>query len=201
MSFPSDFWNQRYGQAADYVYGTAPNEFFAQQLKQLKPGKLLLPFEGEGRNAVWAAGMGWEVDCFDFSSTGRDKALQLGQKAGVHIQYQVRDFRNYAWKNQYYDVVGLFYAHQPEENRKQLHAAVMQSLEIGGILLFEAFSMAQLGKKSGGPQTLDMLYSAELLHDDFATLRNRVIKEEIVTLDEGPGHQGEASVLRLVGMR
>jgi hypothetical protein len=77
----------------------------------------------------------------------------------------------------------------------------MQTLEIGGILLFEAFSMAQLGKKSGGPQSLDMLYSAELLHDDFTTLRNRVIKEEIVTLDEGPGHQGEASVLRLVGMR
>ncbi len=201
MSFPSDFWNQRYAEAADYVYGTAPNVFFAQQLQQLKPGKLLLPFEGEGRNAVWAASQGWEVACFDFSSTGRDKALQLAQKAGVTIAYAVSDFRKYDWKKQHYDVVGLFYAHQPEESRKQLHAAVLETLEIGGILLLEAFSTAQLGKKSGGPQSLDMLYSAELLHDDFAALRNRVIQEELVMLDEGPGHRGEASVLRLAGMR
>ena len=49
-----DFWNKRYSEP-EFVYGTEPNHFFAEQLDQLKPGKLILPADGEGRNAVFAA--------------------------------------------------------------------------------------------------------------------------------------------------
>jgi hypothetical protein len=37
------------------MYGTTPNEFFKQQLDLLEPGNILLPADGEGRNAVYAA--------------------------------------------------------------------------------------------------------------------------------------------------
>lgn len=46
------------------AYGTEPNAFFKAQLDQLTPGRLLLPAEGEGRNAVYAAKKGWEVAAF-----------------------------------------------------------------------------------------------------------------------------------------
>jgi hypothetical protein len=59
-----DFWNARYS-AAEYAYGTEPNAFFKAQLDQLTPGRLLLPAEGEGRNAVYAAKKGWEVAAFE----------------------------------------------------------------------------------------------------------------------------------------
>ena len=49
-----DFWNDRYGRA-EYAYGKNPNVFFKEQLDLLPPGKILLPAEGEGRNAVYAA--------------------------------------------------------------------------------------------------------------------------------------------------
>ena len=48
-----DFWNERYDEES-YAYGNSPNVFFKQQLDKLKVGSLLLPAEGEGRNAVYA---------------------------------------------------------------------------------------------------------------------------------------------------
>ena len=60
-----EFWNERYSQEA-YAYGTEPNAFFKSRIDQLSPGKLLLPAEGEGRNAVYAATKGFEVSAYDW---------------------------------------------------------------------------------------------------------------------------------------
>ena len=47
-----NFWDIRFKEE-DYAYGTLPNAFFKETLNTYKPkGKLLLPAEGEGRNAV-----------------------------------------------------------------------------------------------------------------------------------------------------
>ena len=200
IQFPSDFWDQRYA-TETYVYGEAPNAFFKSQIDALKPGKMLLPFEGEGRNAVYAAKLGWQVDCFDFSSTGKSKAEKLAEKYEVKVNYQVCDFRDFNWPNQHYDLIGLFYAHLPETDRIQLHQHIIPSLDIGGLLLLEAFDKKQLGLPTGGPQNIDMLYSEAILHADFAALRNRVVQQARLVLDEGPGHVGEAEILRLAGMR
>lgn len=201
MSHPlAAFWDARY-QQVDFVYGTAPNRFLAEQLAGMKPGKILFPLEGEGRNAVYAASLGWEVDCFDFSQSARDKALSLAASRQLTINYQLAEPEQFNWPNQHYDCIGLFYAHLPEKERQFLHKTVMKSLEIGGILLLEAFDLMQLGRPSGGPQDAGYLFSSEILEKDFAPLRNRRIERSIRTLDEGTGHQGEAVVLRMAGMR
>ncbi len=199
-SYTKTFWDERYRQSA-YVYGTAPNVFFAEQIRDLKPGKMLLPFEGEGRNAVWAARLGWEVTCFDLSSAGQEKALKLAEQEGVSIKYQVCDFRDFEWPQQHYDLIMLCYAHLPPDERTLLHSRIMTSLEIGGILLLEAFSTKQLGLPSGGPQNPEMLYTPEMMENDFARLRNRVVSDMTIDINEGVHHQGEAKVIRLAGMR
>ena len=73
-----NFWDERY-KAKAYVYGKEPNQYFAEKLRELEPGKILLPAEGEGRNAVFAARQGWEVSAFDSSSEGRKKAFLLAE--------------------------------------------------------------------------------------------------------------------------
>ena len=73
-----NFWDERY-KAKTYVYGKEPNQYFAEKLRELEPGKILLPAEGEGRNAVFAARQGWEVSAFDSSSEGRKKAFLLAE--------------------------------------------------------------------------------------------------------------------------
>lgn len=58
------FWDKRYAEEG-LAYGDAPNQFLRRELDQLDPGLLLLPAEGEGRNAVWAAVNGWKVHAYD----------------------------------------------------------------------------------------------------------------------------------------
>lgn len=52
-----EFWNDRYGQL-EFAYGIEPNVFFKQELDELKEGTILLPAEGEGRNAISTAKKG-----------------------------------------------------------------------------------------------------------------------------------------------
>ena len=83
-----EFWNARYSQK-EYVYGINPNQYFEQQLRKLKQGQILLPAEGEGRNAVFASEQGWEVDAFDISESGKGKALKLTILTRDRILYLV----------------------------------------------------------------------------------------------------------------
>ncbi len=57
-------WNERFSNQ-EYVYGEEPNVFFAAQLTKLEKGIIILPCEGEGRNAAYAASKGWVVKAFD----------------------------------------------------------------------------------------------------------------------------------------
>ncbi|MDV7393210.1 class I SAM-dependent methyltransferase, partial [Arthrospira platensis SPKY1] len=107
-----EFWNERYREPG-YVYGTTPNVFLAKMLLGLPVGRALFPAEGEGRNAVYAASLGWEVVCFDQSEVGREKALALAQEKGVEIDYRISCIEDFGFEPEAYQLVGLFFAHQP----------------------------------------------------------------------------------------
>ena len=191
-----EFWEKRYN-SKEYIYGSAPNAFLKSQLGKLPAGKLLLPAEGEGRNAVYAAELGWDVDAIDFSEQGKEKALRLAKERNVYINYQVADLSNFEFK-QSYDVIGLIYAHFPAEWRSSMHQELANQLNSGGIIILEAFHKDQLGKDSGGPKSLEMLYSKESIRQDFKSLHCDLIKQETIFLDEGKHHSGEASVVRCI---
>jgi SAM-dependent methyltransferase len=188
-------WNQRYA-AAEYVYGTEPNAFFLEQLAGLPPGRMLLPAEGEGRNAVYAASLGWEVDAFDFSEEGRKKALALAEGRGVRINYALADLASVAIVGNY-DAIGLFFVHQPAPQRRSLLERCATALAPGGVLLLEAFTPEQLRYGTGGPKDEALLVRAADLRDALEPLDIELLEERIVPLDEGPLHRGEAAVVRL----
>ena len=81
-------WNKRYAQK-EYFYGKQPNEFFRKQLLKFPPGRILLPAEGEGRNAVFAALSGWDVVAFDTSTEAKKKAEKLAKENKVQISYSI----------------------------------------------------------------------------------------------------------------
>ena len=81
-------WDERYAND-EYAFGIQPNEYFKEQLEKFDAGTILLAAEGEGRNAVFAARLGWKVFAFDISSEGKKKALHLAEKNNVTIDYQV----------------------------------------------------------------------------------------------------------------
>ena len=81
-------WNERYSKE-EFAYGEQPNNYLKEQLQRLNTGKILCAAEGEGRNAVFAAKLGWEVSAFDISIEGKNKAMQLAKQNNVTIDYQV----------------------------------------------------------------------------------------------------------------
>lgn len=195
-----EFWNERYA-IESYVYGTLPNAFFKEQLSQLAIGTILLPAEGEGRNAMFAAEQGWEVYAFDYSHEAKQKADKLSKERGVSIHYEVASFDEIPFKPDYFDCVALFFVHVLPNDRKTYHRKVVEWLKPGGTLLLEGFSKEQINKPSGGPKNTDMLFSEKELADDFKSLRHIEICELKTHLNEGNFHQGEASVVRVKGVK
>lgn len=194
------FWNERYGQTS-LAYGQEPNDFLKEQLAGLPPGKILFPAEGEGRNAIYAAKRGWEVVAFDFSEAGRNKARQLAARAGVAIDYQVRNAAEFSMEANSLDAVALVYAHFPPAIREAFHANLQQWLKPNGLLILEAFHPRQLQYQSGGPKQETMLYSPDLLLGDFKDLEILLLEVREVILNEGTYHQGPAYITRLVASK
>lgn len=190
-------WDERY-QRRDYYYGTEPNEFFARELSKLKPGKILLIGEGEGRNAVFAASKGWKVDAIDSSLEAQKKAFVLAMSRKVSVNYIISNFFDYQFADEEYDAIGLIFFHVPSALRKRLFEKIRRILKSGGVIISEVFEKEQLGRPSGGPREADMLYDSMAMIDLADGMKARHLAKETVMLNEGEGHRGEAIVMRLV---
>lgn len=195
-----NIWNTRF-RSDDYLYGIEPNRFFKEQLEHIIPGKILLLAEGEGRNAVYAASLGWVVTAIDWSSEAKNKALQLAKKNNVDITYVVGNLDSYMMEEGAYDAIGLFYLHLPSEKRIEMHRKALQALKPEGYLIFEAFSKEQLKNTSGGPKDIGLLFSLEEIVEDFISMDFSILSKEVIYLDEGKGHQGKADVIRFAGQK
>jgi 2-polyprenyl-3-methyl-5-hydroxy-6-metoxy-1,4-benzoquinol methylase len=191
-------WDKRYA-SDDYAYGNQPNVFFKEKIEGIEPGKMLLPAEGEGRNAVYAAALGWNVHAFDFSSNAKEKALLLSKKNKVSIQYAVHGMEESDYEDDSFDTLAFIYAHNP--NRKDNHRYLLKFLKPGGTIILEAFSKEQINNNTGGPKDVNMLYSIQNLKEDFSQLSELNLWEEDIVLDEGTFHSGKSSVIRLIGKK
>lgn len=198
-------WNSRYSQQA-YAYGKEPNVFFKEWLCAFTPGKLLMPAEGEGRNAVYAATQGWEVTAFDISEAGRNKALQLAEEKGVTLRYLVGQPELLQLPAAAFDAIGLIYAHVAGEEKQAFHRFMNTHLRSGGVVLLEAFSKAHLAfvEKNaaiGGPKEVDMLLSMEEVQAYFPDYEVLLLEQKVVRLQEGMYHNGEGCVIRFAGRK
>lgn len=196
----TEFWDERYG-AEELIYGEKPNVFFAEKLQQLKPGVLLLPGEGEGRNAIHAAEQGWEVHAIDSSAVAQGKALAWAERKQLTIHYHLANLIDIELKDEFFDAIGLIYVHLPAYIRRVWHRKILKSLKKGGMVILEGFDKSQLGLPSGGPKDESMLFNLEELRKDFEDLRVEYSEFLEVRLEEGPGHLGQARIIRLIGRK
>ena len=196
-----NFWDEKFS-IGDYFYGKKANEFLQSISHLFKPeSRILCIAEGEGRNAVFLAGLGHEVSCVDFSIMGKKKALALAQELGVKINYEISDLESYDFSNDRWDVIVSIFAHFPSAVRESIHNHVFAGLKPGGMLVIESYTLEQLKYKTGGPQDPSMLYSKTLLQSDFPKVQWQHLDEGIKTLSEGIGHQGLSHTLRGVGVK
>jgi len=193
-------WDERYS-SQEYIYGTEPNSFLKEKLTLLKPGRILFPAEGEGRNAVFGASLGWITDAFDQSIEGQKKAMRLADQKGIIINYFIQSLNEWNPEPEQYDCIALIFIHLPDGLRKQVHHNAMKALKPGGALILEAFTINQVLRTSGGPKTADLLFTADQIENDFKNLAVTELSETQVILDEGPLHRGLADVIQLIGYK
>lgn len=198
-------WDTRYSQQ-EYVYGTEPNNYLAQKLPDLKPGTILFPADGEGRNSVYAAKLGWQTHAFDTSEQGKKKALQLAKQENVEIHYQLGYLPELEFEVKQFDAISLIYAHFHQSIRTQYHKILNDLVKPGGIIIFEGFSKRNLeyrkqNPKIGGPPILDTLFSIEEIEADFKNFKVLELQETEVELNEGKYHVGTGSVIRFMGIK
>lgn len=200
-----EFWNDRYREP-DFAYGEAPNVFFREQLDPLTPGSLLLPADGEGRNAVYAASRGWTPFSSDISEEARKKAEKLAQRAGVSVDYRVGDFGMLRYPSGSFDAAALIYAHFSPESKGAYHKKVDELLKPGGLVILEGFSKDHLRFNQdnpgvGGPRDASLLLSTEEIRSFFPEYEYLQLEEVVIDLQEGAYHRGRASVIRFLGRK
>lgn len=197
-----EFWDERYA-ADEYVYGKDANLFLQSKLVGIDPGKALFPAEGEGRNAVFAATLGWDVTAFDISSSAKIKADKLAQEKEVTIDYRVGPLDQQSFDENSFDLIVLVFAHFPDSLRPTIHQSLKKLLKPGGQIILEAFSKEHLeynskNPKAGGPKDASMLFSKEELEEDFGDMEWIFCEKKVLEIKEGEFQIGLSSVIRLV---
>ena len=196
----AEFWDQRYANT-DYVYGEEPNAFLAQMSSKLPDGPVLCLAEGEGRNAVYLAKLGYRVTAVDQSATGLAKARRLAEAQGTVVETVHADLESYAIMPGAWAGIVAIFAHLPPELRRNVHAAVVQGLQPGGIFILEAYTPAQLALGTGGPKKPEMLMTQDCLREELFGLDFLIAREVERKVNEGSFHSGPGSVVQILACR
>lgn len=129
-----------------------PNGFLVEHAGLLR-GPVLSLAEGEGRNGVFLAGQGLTVHGVDSSAVGLAKAQALAAARGVSLHVEQADLAEFVPACAAYGAVVSIFAHVPGAVRTRLYPLLVDCLQPGGLLLLEAYSLAQLPRTTGGPKT------------------------------------------------
>lgn len=168
------FWDTKYGTEA-YIFGKEPVTFLREHIDVLSKGKALDVAMGEGRNAVFLAKNGFEVDGCDISETAIKKALELAREMRVDIHAFAADLEIYRLPENTYDVISCFYYLQ-----RDLFAQMKNALKPGGMIIYETYTTENLERGFDGPKNKDyLLQPNELLHA-FKDLKIIYYREMVV---------------------
>jgi SAM-dependent methyltransferase len=192
-------WNNRYS-SEEYFFGKEPNDFFKTQIEKLNIGKALFLGDGEGRNSVYAAKLGWKVDCIDVSEIGKQKAEKLAKENNVEINYIVTDALDYDYPKNFYDAIILIYFHIDDEFRAKINKQIIDSLKNYGVLILLVYDKDHLKLNTNGPSSLNLLYSLDEIVEDFIDLEFEHLKKEKISRIKN-GVQQEAIVIEFVGRK
>lgn len=196
VKFGADAWNARFS-GDGWAYGKEPNAWLEERIKP-GTGKALVPADGEGRNAVWIASLGYDTTVFDLSDVGREKCALLAAEKGVEVVYEVDDLSIRDFSTSTYDLIACSWFHVPWSMFCEHYPRMLSSLKSGGEFICEGYHTSQMDMTSGGPKSLDLLWDLdevmEVISEGFIIKHAKV---ETVELDESDLHRGPAHVVRL----
>jgi SAM-dependent methyltransferase len=196
----SQFWNERY-RAEEYAYGREPNEFLRAEAHRIPAGRVLCLAEGEGRNAVFLAGLGHRVTAVDFSTEGLRKVERLAAERNVVVETVEADLTAYEPEVFAFSGIVAIFAHLPPAVRKHVHGWISRALRSGGVFILEAYTPAQIALNTGGPRDPALLMTLDALRDELVPLTIEIGREVERQIDEGAFHGGPSATVQVVARR
>lgn len=140
----ANLWNERFN-TAEYIFGEKPNAFIQEFAYQLEGLKNVAAFaEGEGRNAVFLAGLGHDVTTFDYAESGLNKTLQLAEKNNVEVKTVQVDLLEGSVPNEQFDAAIMVFGHFRKEDQRNVFEKILKSVKPGGKIMMELYSEKQL---------------------------------------------------------
>lgn len=194
----ANLWNERFN-TAEYIFGEKPNAFIQEFAYQLEGLKNVAAFaEGEGRNAVFLAGLGHDVTTFDYAESGLNKTLQLAEKNNVEVKTVQVDLIEGSVPNEQFDAAIMVFGHFRKEDQRSIFEKILKSVKPGGKIMMELYSEKQLDYQTGGPRGLAMLYKPQDILDwcENYKIVHFFVGEQ--SRQEGTLHTGLAHVIQLI---
>ena len=153
-------WNNRY-EGSELVWTIRPNRFLVAEVEGMKPGRALDLACGEGRHAIWLAGLFWRVRAVDFSAVAIAKGRQLAERHAVQVDFEVADLTAYVPEEESADLAIVFYLQLPAEQRTPILRKAAAAVAPGGTFLLVGHDSRNLEYGHGGPKSPDVLYTPE----------------------------------------
>ena len=180
-------WDDRFGRK-EFALGKDPNPFLKKHIRLLPKGKALDMATGEGRNAVFLAQQGFDVDAVDISDRGLKKAQKLAGEKGVRINTLLVDLDQYQIEKEQYDLIANFYF-----LRRRLIPRIKKGLKKGGRVIFETYLLEHRTLGTGGPKQAKYFLKPNELLRLFKNFRILFYREGIFR--EGGRRKAVASLI------
>ena len=183
-------WDRRYGAQA-FDPHLEPIPFLRDHLDLSTEGRALCLAAGNGRNAVFLAERGFQVDAVDISAAGLRLCRLLAEARGVTVRPILADLTDWRMGESRYDLITKFYYYQPD-----LFERICASLRPGGRFMFQTFSQGQLAFPRG-PRNPGHLAKPEDILPRIRSLRLRFYEDRILEPACGAS-SGEEAVIRFI---
>lgn len=159
----------------DYEFDMEPARFLVDHIDLLpNKGRVLDIAMGAGRNAIYLAKLGFEVEGVDSSEHAVSHALQQAKEEGVTIRAEVADLeKDYRIKPDNYDVIICFNYLQ-----RSLIPQIRDGLKKGGVIVYETYTIDQT--QFGRPHNPDFLLKHNELQEMFRGFRCLRYREGII---------------------
>ena len=189
-------WNDRYADK-DLVWSAGPNELFAKEVKNLRPGKALDVACGEGRNAIWLAEQGWDVTAIDFSDVAIEKGRQIAARREVNVNWIAEDVSSWQLPRHEFDLVAVLYLHTTIDEREQWLENVISSVKPSGTFIYIAHDIDNIKNGVGSPQDPALLPTVAEITSALKgfSIENAGVIERPVARDPGHGKELEGIAL------
>ena len=154
----------------EHEENSQPSQFLVENIRLLSQGKALDIAMGAGRNTVFLAKNGFEVEGVDISEEAIRNAQQTARENKVTIQAKAADLENdYRIEINNYNVIICFNYLQ-----RSLISHIKAGLKTGGMIVYETYTIDQ--PRFGKPHNPNFLLKYNELLDmfrDFRCLRYR----------------------------